>query len=198
MSSTPVVIDRESITNSFRAWHEEQQQLDARLAESVAALDAFQGNLDRWQAELVQEREELRQLREQLESDRAPAPAVSASIDEEAELEHLRLELQQAREQITALTADLALARAHELELGEALSAEQHSHDTHAFHQDDAFDEAVELVAAGSYRGDTAPTGKKRSAPRSGASPVLGSVMEQFGKLREQRSQSRSNTKPRL
>jgi septal ring factor EnvC (AmiA/AmiB activator) len=193
-----VVIDRESITNSFRAWHEEQQQLDAQLAESVAALDAFQANLDRWQAELVQEREELRQIRSQLESERAQLLNGSAHDDEETSLETLRLELQQAQQQITTLTADLALARAHELELGEALSAEQHAHDTHAFHQDEAFDEAVELVAAGSYRSDTAPTGKKRSEPRGGANPVLGSVMEQFGKLREQRSQSRSNTKPRL
>jgi septal ring factor EnvC (AmiA/AmiB activator) len=198
MSQAPVVIDRESITNSFRAWHDEQQQLDAQLAESVAALDAFQTNLERWQQELVQERDELKSLREQIESCQDQPATAAVSGNEEAALEQLRQELEQARGQISALTADLALARAHELELGEALSAEQHAHDTHAFHQDEAFDEAVELVAAGSYRGDTAPTGKKRSEPRGGASPVLGSVMEQFGKLREQRSQSRSNTKPRL
>lgn len=198
MSSLPFVIDRESITNSFRVWHEEQQHLDAQLAESVAALDAFQVNLERWQQELAQERDELKALRGQIESEKVQEPLAPGSGSEEAELEALRTELEQARMQISSLTADLALARAHELELGEALSAEQHSHDTHTFHQDEAFDEAVELVAAGSYRGDTAPTGKKRSESRGGANPVLGSVMEQFGKLREQRSQSRSNTKPRL
>jgi len=198
MSLPPVHIDRESIANSFRAWHEEQRQLDAQLAESFAALDAFQTSLERWQQELVQERDAMKALRGQLEGKCGETSVTASSGGEVAELELLRQELQQAREQISALTADLALARAHELELGEALSAEQHSHDTHAFHQDEAFDEAVELVAAGSYRGDTAPTGKKRSEQRGGTSPVLGSVMEQFGKLREQRSQSRSNTKPRL
>jgi septal ring factor EnvC (AmiA/AmiB activator) len=197
MTSPLVVVDRESITNSFRIWHEEQQQLDSQLAESVAALDAFQATLETWQLELVQERDELRQLRETLECEKTHTEIVPA-VGESGELAQLRQELQQAREQISALTADLALARAHELELGEALVAEQHAHDTHVYHQDEAFDEAVELVAAGSYRGDTTPTGNKRSEPRRGSSPVLGSVMEQFGKLREQRSLSRSNTKPRL
>ncbi|MGD9636178.1 MAG: hypothetical protein AB7U97_23050 [Pirellulales bacterium] len=199
MSSLPFVVDREIIASSFREWHDEQQRLDAQLAESVAALDAYQATLDTWQQELAYERGELRQLREEIENARQEAAAAATSDSESGQIDQLEQELAQAHEQIAALTADLALARAHELELGEALSAEQHLHDTHALHREgaEAFDEAIELAAAGSYRGDASPTGNNRSESRRGASPVLGSVMEQFGKLREQRSHSRSNTKPR-
>jgi chromosome segregation ATPase len=195
MSEPQFDIDREIITNSFREWQQEQQKLDAQLAESVAALDAYQANLDSWQQELVRERDELQQLRVAIEKyEREPVP--SANGDGNEQLALLKQELAEAREQIASLTADLALARAHELELGEALAEEQHSKDTHALHHE-AFDEAVELAAAGSHRGDAAPSGHGRAETRRGASPVLGSVMEQFGKLREQRSLSRSNTKPR-
>jgi chromosome segregation ATPase len=196
MSEPLIEVDRAIIASSFREWQEEQQKLDAELAESVAALDAYQANLDNWQQELARERDELLQLRSATES-QALAPATPTGDDEHEQLELIRKELDEARAQISVLTADLALARAHELELGEALSEEQHSKDTHALHHE-AFDEAVELAAAGSYRGDTAPSGTGRSESRRGGSPVLGSVMEQFGKLREQRSISRSNTKPRL
>lgn len=198
MSSLPFVVDREIIASSFREWQAEQLRLDAQLAESVAALDAYQATLDVWQQELVRERGELQLLRQEIE--RVGAESGKAATDSEhPRLEQLEQELEQARQQISALTADLALARAHELELGEALSAEQHLHDTHALQHEDteAFDEAIELAAAGSYRGDTSSSANKRSELRRGASPVLGSVMEQFGKLREQRSLSRSNTKPR-
>jgi hypothetical protein len=196
MSEPQLDVDRAIITSSFREWQAEQLQLDAQLAESVAALDAYQANLDNWQQELARERDDLLQLRITIEN-QARAPAMPAGDDEHEQLELIRKELDEARAQISALIADLALARAHELELGEALAEEQHSNDTHALHHE-AFDEAVELAAAGSYRGDTTRSGTGRNENRRETSPVLGSVMEQFGKLREQRSHSRSNTKPRL
>ncbi len=42
--------------------------------------------------------------------------------------------------------------------------------------------------------GEAGKHGPAKVEPRRGASPVLGSVMEQFGKLREQRSLNRSNS----
>ena len=148
MSLPPLVVDRECVADSFREWHAEQQLLDAQLAESVAALDAFQSNLDNWQQELARERDELREARDALELERA---TLVANIDLDAEAgsgkgtepvgNHIQhdaqfdLELEELREQICALTADLALARAHELELSEALAEQQHQGDTHALHQ---------------------------------------------------------------
>jgi hypothetical protein len=54
----------------------------------------------------------------------------------------------------------------------------------------------VEQTSAPNH-GAAVKNGSARVEPRRGASPVLGSVMEQFGKLREQRSMNRSNNKPR-
>ena len=52
MSIPQVVVDRELVEHSFREWQEEQAQLDAQLAESVEALDAYQSHLDNWQQDL--------------------------------------------------------------------------------------------------------------------------------------------------
>jgi septal ring factor EnvC (AmiA/AmiB activator) len=139
MSSPRVAVDRAVVDRSFREWQEEQELLDAQLAESVAALDAYQAHLDNWQQELVREREELRQLRAAIERDR------SAGVGRE-QIEHLN--------------------------------------------------QAVEEAAAASH-GEPVNIGPAKVEPRRTSSPVLGSVLEQFGKLREQRSLNRSNNKPR-
>ncbi len=144
MSSPLVAVDRAVVEHSFRAWQEEQARLDAQLAESVAALDAYQAHLDNWQQELVREREELRQLRGTIERDRAAA-------DEAAGAEREPIE-----------------------------------------HQN----QPVEQATAASHNESTS-NGPAKVEPRRAASPVLGSVLEQFGKLREQRSMNRSNNKPR-
>ena len=144
MSSPLVAVDRAVVEHSFRAWQEEQTRLDAQLAESVAALDAYQAHLDNWQQELVREREELRQLRGTIERDRAAGDG-AAGVEREP-IEH--------------------------------------------------HNQTVEQAAAASH-GEPVNSGPAKVEPRRSASPVLGSVLEQFGKLREQRSMNRSNNKLR-
>jgi len=174
MSPTLVTVDREIVEHSFREWQEEQSLLDAQLAESLAALESYQSHLDKWQQDLVRERGELRQLREALESGGAE------SGTEQAQIVELSQELCAAREEIAALTAALA-----EAQLGDGAAN---------YHQA-AFDKAVEQAASAEHC--SGRHGAPRAEPRRGASPVLGSVMEQFGKLREQRSLNRSNNKTR-
>jgi chromosome segregation ATPase len=136
MSSPRVAVDRKIVEHSFREWQQEQTLLDAQLAESVAALDAYQAHLDNWQQELVRERDELRQLRGAIER------AQAAGVGREP-IEHLNKELEDSREKIAS---------------------------------------------------NSAPA---KVEPRRAANAVLGSVLEQFGKLREQRSMNRSSNKPR-
>ena len=214
MTPSLVSVDRESVEHSFREWQEEQSLLDAQLAESVAALDSYQSHLDNWQQELAREREELRQLREAVEHDQAPGSTGNEQI------ELLNQELRESREQVSSLTmalqtrtdelrelecqretieAELALVRGREQELEAAVAAQQSGSDTQTHHGNQhqaAFDKAVEQAAAAN-QGEAVKSGTAKVEPRRGASPVLGSVMEQFGKLREQRSLNRSNNKAR-
>lgn len=166
MSPTLVTVDREIVEISFREWQAEQSLLDAQLAESLAALESYQAHLDSWQQDLVREREELRRLRESLSRERATGGEGQQQIDE------LNQELRESREKIASLTA--ALAAAHSAGA--------------ANHHQAAFERAVEQAASAEH-------GAGRVEPRRGGSPVLGSVMEQFGKLREQRSLNRANSK---
>jgi chromosome segregation ATPase len=208
VSPPQVAVDREIVEHSFREWQQEQTLLDAQLAESVAALDAYQLHLDNWQQELARERDELREMREALERDRAAGGAGNELF------EQLQRELNEARDKVSALTTalltrteelreldrqresvgtELAHARDREKELTDRLTAKG---EPNRNSQPDAFDTVIEQAAA-SNQGDAAKSGAAKVEPRRSASPVLGSVMEQFGKLREQRSMNRSNNKPR-
>jgi hypothetical protein len=217
MSSSLVTFDRESVVDSFREWQQEQSLLDAQLTESVEALDAYQAHLDNWQRELAREREEVRRLRETSAGD-ANDSAQREQIDQ------LTNELNDSRAKIGSLTAallarteevrelerqregagtELALARAREQELVALLAAQgpageirHHTGDDPVNHDTDAFSKAVDQVTT-EDAGDSGNAGRPKVEPRRGASPVLGSVMEQFGKLREQRSLNRSNNKTR-
>ena len=107
-------------------------------------------------------------------------------------------ELRELDRQRETIEAELALVRGREKELEAAVAAQQSGSDTQSHHGNQhqaAFDKAVEQAAAAN-QGEAVKSGTaKVDAPR--ASPVLGSVMEQFGKLREQRSLNRSNNKAR-
>lgn len=174
MPSISVAVDREQVARSFREWQAEQASLDAQLAESLSALEAYQAHLDRWQQDLGREREELRQLREAIERDQA-------TENRREQVDRLNRELDDAREKISSLTTSL-----------EALQRERPAGQEP--------DQSQELEPPASS--DTTPVGAAAKddaqveLPRR-ASPVLGSVWEQFGKLREQRSLNRSNNKSR-
>lgn len=218
MSISQVAVDRELIEDSFREWQEEQSQLDAQLAESVAALDAYQSHLDSWQQELAREREELRQLREAIEQDRAEGGAGQQQMELlDKELGELREkvssltaallgrteELREADQRRESVTAELTKSHLREKELAAALAAQQHASGTRRptseDHNDQQHDEHGKPAnqASADPQDGSAKSGTARVEPRRSASPVLGSVMEQFGKLREQRSMNRSNNKTR-
>jgi chromosome segregation ATPase len=214
MTPSLVAVDRESVEHSFREWQEEQSLLDAQLAESVAALDSYQSHLDNWQQELAREREELRLLREAVERDRVAGSAGNEQI------EVLHQELRESREKISTLTTalqtrteelcelerrreslelELAMVRVREKELEATVAAHESDSDTQTHHGSQhqaAFAAAVEQAAA-TNQVEAVKNGTAKVEPRRGASPVLGSVMEQFGKLREQRSLNRANNKAR-
>ena len=218
MSSTFVAVDREIVEHSFREWQQEQSLLDAQLAESVAALDAYQSNLDSWQQDLVRERDELRHLREAFARDQSGAGA------SDEQLNQLTKDLDVSREKIASLTsallarteelreldrqreeanAESALARARDLELTAQLAAQQQSieaerqqWENRTTHEHDIVSRAVEQAAT-NHHGESVRNSPVKPEPRRAASPVLGSVMEQFGKLREQRSMNRPSPKTR-
>jgi hypothetical protein len=234
MTTATVSIDHQIVHDSFCQWHAEQDVLDAQLADSVAALEAYQSHLDAWQQDLAAEREELRQLRAAMDRDQALAGSHGEHLDE------LGRELSEARPRITALTTalltrteelreldrlrvqadhQLAQAKAREKELVAALDAKRNGHAAGRQPPDQQPVQPREQVnrgekspaAAGHQAGclvgaatDGNPTngqatnGRPQTEPKNSANPVLGSVMEQFGKLRQQRSLGRQNNpKPR-
>jgi chromosome segregation ATPase len=191
MEAPQFVVDRECVASSFREWQEEQLRLDAQLAESVAALDAYQSNLDNWQQELVREREELRQLRADLQR------AQAARGGDSQQLAALTTELESSRGEVARLQSDLAAAQSREQELNDALTAQQQPAENRDTQSHDALDAAIEDAATSTGQVGTAKGGNGGVEPRRGVSPVLGSVMEQFGKLRQQRSLNRSTNKTR-
>jgi chromosome segregation ATPase len=218
MSTTLIAVERTEFEQSFRDWQAEQSQLEAQLADSFAALDAYQSNLDNWQAELAQEREELRGLRAAVECERTADGAHNEQLDE------LRQELTVSRQQISSLTtallarteelrdldrqrneaiAELSRAGAREQELSASLAAQQQSSEAERLQWErniEQLREDAEKAAEVAARGNSiAPgrNGEASSESRSSSNAVLGSVMEQFGKLRQQRSMNRLNSKPR-
>jgi chromosome segregation ATPase len=222
MTPTLIAVDRESVQHSFREWQAEQTLLDAQLAESVAALDAYQSHLDAWQQELARERDELRQLRAAIERDE-----LNGGVPNE-QLAQVAKELDDARQKITSLTAallarteelrdldhqrgdanvELVRAKSREQELTAQLAAKQHTTELerHQWEKElaqlrEQLQRATEspTAAADIHRGEPGRNCQSKSEPRTQASPVLGTVMEQFGKLRQQRSMNRPNQpKPR-
>jgi hypothetical protein len=211
MTSATIIVDRELVQRSFRDWHAEQETLDAQLIDSVAALEAYQSHLDGWQCELARERDELQRLRDELGCEK-----VVDGADHE-KLGRLEQDLYEARAKITSLTTslldrteelrqldrqradvntELALAKARERDLSTALDTAQKSFDVQREQWETAIaqmrhqlEESLELAGA------EAPAEPVISevplGPIAAANPVLGSLMQQFDKLRQQRSVGR-------
>jgi chromosome segregation ATPase len=218
MSSTIIAVERADFERSFREWQAEHSQLEVQLADSLAALEAYQSNLDNWQADLARERDELRELRAAIERE------CTASGNPSGQNEGLRQELADARQKISSLTtallarteelrdldhqrnealAELSRAGAREQELSASLAAQQQSTEAERLEWEQRIEQlredaqqAAELAARGTSF-PPARNGEIPTASRPSSNAVLGSVMEQFGKLRQQRSMNRLNPKPR-
>jgi chromosome segregation ATPase len=227
--TTRLTIDSESIHDMFQSWHMERQSLDAELSESVAALAAYQANLDSWQKALSSEREELRVARDRFERDRA-----DVSRSQSAASDAMATELQAAREKITALTTlllnrteelrtldnrraeiqtELELERAKEKELKVALDDQKRSIEQQRSEWAEELRQLRELLqrqletphadllatAADGLEPASAPTptpvhvrpetSETHAKPRD--NPVVGSIVQQFDKLRQQRAVGR-------
>lgn len=206
-----ITVDRELMQRSFRDWKAEQAELDSQLLDSVAALEAYQSHLDGWQRELARERDELQRLRDELSRETV---VDAAQQDKVAQLEQ---DLHEARTKISSLTsalldrteelrqldrgrtdvnAELALAKVRERDLSAALDTLQKSSEQQRVQSEseitemrNQLEQSLELAAAIV----PAESGASDAPPGSVAAsnPVLGSLMEQFDKLRQQRSVSR-------
>lgn len=226
----------ETIRETFQAWNAERESLDTELTESLAALEAYQQNLDNWRTQLAREREELQTARAQFEQDRA----TSAQAGSET-LAATVTELTEAREKITALTTllltrteelrtldnrrseiqtELELARARERELKSALDDQARTVDQERTRWDEEFKQlreviqrqldapvaeeaAVPIELPAHPKQPTAPAPTRQAPsntppigsnpPLPGENPLLGSIVEQFGKLRQQRAVGRQS-----
>lgn len=213
MAHSSTTLDRETVHESFRDWQAEQAEFDAQLVESIAALDAYQSHLDAWQRELAAEREELRRSRTTIERDQSIAQT------QHIQLHQIQHELNEAHHKIAGLTgtilsrteelreldrdranvrAELLLARSHEKELTTTLETLQKAH------EEDRQRCQLELASLRQRldQQSAAPSPRvkadepiKNDLPKTESTkpinPVLGSVMEQFDKLRQQRSTNR-------
>ena len=199
-------IDCDSIRSTFHEWRAEQESLDAQLAESLSALAAYQSHLDAWQKQLAQERDELRQARAQLERggtegaqtgqdpNSAEAAELSAAREKISALSASLLtrteELRQMDERRSELAAELELNRAREKELSKALEEQQQALEQERAHRAEELRNLERLTQGANAA--SAGVSPRPGAPQQGnENPVLGSIVEQFGKLRQQRAMDR-------
>jgi septal ring factor EnvC (AmiA/AmiB activator) len=214
MTTAPIAMDHQIIRDSVRAWYEREDSLDGQLADSLAALEAYQAHLDAWQRDLAEERRSLEHQREQFEQDLATAKDHAALLakasselnDARAQVASLSKnllerteELRQLDGQRAELTTQLELARAREREL--TAKIEQQGPDDHQSQWTEELKQLRELFERQMEPADVDSTvwdsEESRPAGEQGASenPVLGSIVEQFGKLRQQRALGQRNRK---
>lgn len=217
------LIDRSSTLASFHDWQSEQDSLESQLSESLNALAAYQSQLDTWQLQLAGERVELQKAREQVEQDQAetensrksPSPELVAELraarETIATLEtRLVTSAEEARcsdSQRTEIETELALALARGDELNGALEEQRNLLDDERRRWTDEMQVLREMLAtrneasqsfAHRVRQGKSPV-EDQVVTQLGTSelvknnPVLGSIVEQFGKLRQQRANERQS-----
>jgi septal ring factor EnvC (AmiA/AmiB activator) len=205
MASDTTLFDAQAIHGTFQQWRADQAPLANELSESLSALAAYQSHLDAWQQALVRERDELASSRQQLAMQRAEAEKTHAQSAAQS-----MADLTEAREKIASLTSallartdelraldgrraevvtELELSRARERELNAKLEELKQLREEERAQSTDEVRHLRELVERRLETTDS----ERRPAPAvaPGNSPVLGSIVEQFGKLRQQRALDR-------
>jgi len=205
MSNYTALLDCAAIQSAFRAGAEVEESLDAQLDESLAALEAYQSHLDGWQSQLARERNELRQAREQWELDREAAGDKPTNLSEEesSELNKLREKCATLEAQQTSLSSELADTRTREQRLKAEFESQQQSFDQERAQWAEVSKQLREGLDQRSVAASASQGAPPASEPRpvvpnresSGSSAVLGSIVEQFGKLRQQRAIDRQGSK---
>ncbi len=220
MTTDTLDIDCDAIRGAFREWHAEQEPLAAELTESLAALAAYQAHLDTWQQQLADQREALRAARDEFAAERAAAEQaqdesraeVSAELGAAREkVASLTSALLARTEELRALdgrraemATELELARAREKDFTAKLEEVKQSREEQRAqwsaelrHLRTMLERRLESEAEPCQEADAAlPPAPRPPAEPAGRSPshspVLGSIVEQFGKLRQQRSTQRA------
>jgi chromosome segregation ATPase len=218
MSTETSIPFAEAIRGTFREWHAHEQPLAAELSESLAALSAYQSHLDSWQAELAREREALADARRQFETNQAESQAaqsetVAATAVEltsaREKISSLTAALLARTDELRALdgrraevVTELELARAREKELHAKLEELKNQREQERAQGAEELRHLRALLECRLESNDSArhsaadehpttPSWPAEQASRAGNSPVLGSIVEQFGKLRQQRASDR-------
>jgi chromosome segregation ATPase len=222
-----LVQEYESVRETFRVWHAEQESLDAQLAESLAALTAYQSHLDSWQQQLARERaelqarcEELTRERADFETTKAAAEHTSAEAGEElraarekiavlsSSLSERTEEFRTVDQQRSELAAELELISTREKELKLALDEQkrtlevertQWAEEQRQLRQMLERRDEADVANANDVRAEPRPAiespplaARGKGSHVHSENPVLGSIMEQFGKLRQQRASDRA------
>jgi septal ring factor EnvC (AmiA/AmiB activator) len=218
-------LNSETIRETFRAWNAERESLDSGLSESLAALEVYQLHLDGWQQQLARERNELQAAREQFDRDRsvldkthaessaATLADLNAAREKITTLTTLLLsrteELRTLDNQRAEVQTELELSRARERELKAAIDDQKRSTDDertewaeelkqlHGVLQSQSETPGIDKPVATMDRQPPATTPPTSSGDMR-ENPLLGSIAEQFGKLRQQRAVERqSHTRQR-
>jgi chromosome segregation ATPase len=203
MTRETPIIDCEAIRGTFGHWRAEQEPLAHELSESLAALSAFQSHLDAWQQQLAHERERLGEAAgtaAELHAAREKIASLTGALL--ARTEELRLLDSRRAEVVTEL--ELARAREKDLhakleEMKQARQAERGQSADELRHMRELLERRLEVsVERPVATADSPPASTLvESAGRPAHSPVLGSIVEQFGKLRQQRALDRPVHKTR-
>jgi len=224
MTNETATIDCQVVRGTFQQWRAEQEPLATELSESLAALAAYQSHLDAWQQQLARQREELGAARERFANERAEAEKLRAhsAAETNAELNAAREKIASLTGALLARTdelrvldgrraevvTELELARAREKELSAKLEELKQSREQERAQRSDELQRMRELVERRIETSDAErPAAPAENPPvrrptvehggQASNSPVLGSIVEQFGKLRQQRALDRPVHKAR-
>lgn len=202
-----ITIDRQPLADSFDQWRVDQREFDEEVRESLAALEAFQSHLDQWQRQLAAEREELNGKQEQIVKERAELESdrgnMTCDLDQ---LQKYRDQLDEARDKIDKLRSDLLtksdelrtidqqraemstqleVLRAREQSLHESLERERQHHESQQAQWNTEIKHMHELLERQAI---VTKEGRPRDASKD---PVIGSIVAQFDKLRQQQAEGR-------
>lgn len=225
MTTTMASLDLEPVHDCFEQWREEQGSVDSELCETFSALEEYQSRLEDWQKELKDELDELQRERKRLERDRSDSDSCAEEFDAVTdELNQARQQMGQLTKELLSrtdelrdlekkraeLNTELELARARDKELSSALEGQKQWMDEQRQQWTEELQHLRELVearpAVSEDRWNDVEEGDVRSESANGngdsesddsweESPVLGSIVAQFGKLRKQRSAGREKVK---
>lgn len=207
-----IAIDRQELQECFSTWRAEQGSLDAQLDESLSALRVYQSHLDDWHRELAAQRELLDKERLQCQQDQEVAQSQREQLDQlKNELAAARQKMAQLSAELLAkteelrnldqaraeLTTKLELSRAREQQLTEMLDQQGRSDEKVPWNDElrlmrELLERQSAWIESHREAGIATVVGPPRTVDtRSDEDPVIGSVVAQFDKLRQQQAESR-------